>query len=257
MSIPDTVKKKPRKRTSTASSSSEETEVSKPPTDVLALGKYLVRELGLTDGNDTLGKWMSHHVAELIVKAESAETADERANAALEATTTILKIWEHRKVLPYDAYPLTTHEELLRLIQKLAPDANPYRFSWTGDTTKTDRLAAIAFDDLTRLILTLLFMRLGNLRESRDPDPVAVDALDPDEKYILATIDEWVILLQKDTSVVPQKKKKRKKEKPFDLSENALRIITNLRSVFDHLEAELKGEESSAESEQNQETESM
>jgi hypothetical protein len=100
-------------------------------------------------------------------------------------------------------------------------------------------------------------MRLGNLRESRDPDPVAVDALDPDEKYILATIDEWVILLQKDTSVIPQKKKKRKKEKPFDLSENALRIITNLRSVFDHLEAELKGEEPSAGSEQTQETESV
>lgn len=256
MSIPDTVKKKPRKRTSTASSSFEETEVSKPPTDVLALGKYLVRELGLTDGNDTLGKWMSHHVAELIVKAESAETIEEREKAA-KAATTILKIWEHRKVLPYLAYPLTTHEELLRMVQKLAPDANPYRFSWSGDNTYTDRLAAIAFDDLTRLILTLLFMRLGNLRESRDQDPVAVNALDPDEKYILATIDEWVILLQKDTSVVPQKKKKRKKEKPFDLSENALRIISNLRSVFDHLEAELRGKESLSESEQNQETESM
>jgi len=200
---------------------------------------------------------MSHHVAELIVNVESSKTIDERAKAASEATTTILKIWEHRKVLPYDAYPLTTHEELLRLIQKLAPDANPYRFSWTGDTTKTDRLAAIAFDDLTRLILTLLFMKRDILKQSRARDPDAVDALNNDEKYILETIDEWAILLQKDTSVIPKKNKKRKKEEPFDLSENALRIITNLRSVLDHLEAELKGEKSSVGSEQTQETASI
>jgi hypothetical protein len=33
-----------------------------------------VRELGFEDGVDTLGRWMAHHLAELIDKAENGAT---------------------------------------------------------------------------------------------------------------------------------------------------------------------------------------
>ena len=67
-------------------------ELSKPPKDVLELGRHLVRELGFEDGVDTLGRWMSHHVAELIDKAENGVTAAERVRARKLATETILKL---------------------------------------------------------------------------------------------------------------------------------------------------------------------
>ncbi len=247
MSIQDTVEKKPRKRTLTESSSFEETEPSKAPKDVLGLGKHLVRELGLADGVNTLAKWMSHHVAELIVKAESADTVEARAKAAAEATATILKIWEQRKELPYEAYPLAPYEELFRLVRKLAPDANPYRFSWQSDITQADRLSAIAFDNFIRLVLTLMFLKLDSLKQSRDPSQTVLDALDTDERYVLATIEEWFALLPQDTTKGP-KKNKRKKAEELDLSENALQLITNLRSVLDQLEVELKVEKPTADS---------
>jgi hypothetical protein len=71
-------------------------EPSKPPKDVLGLGRHLVRELGFEDGVDTLGRWMAHHLAELIDKAENGVCATERVEARKSATETILKVWEHR-----------------------------------------------------------------------------------------------------------------------------------------------------------------
>jgi hypothetical protein len=83
--------------------------LSKVPKDVLGLGRHLVRELGLEDGVDTLGRWMAHHLAELIDKTENAATAKDRQKASKAATETILKIWERRALLPETAYPLAPY----------------------------------------------------------------------------------------------------------------------------------------------------
>ena len=48
------------------------------PADVLELGKILVRELKLDPGVDTLGRWMAHHIAELIRAADEADDVEER-----------------------------------------------------------------------------------------------------------------------------------------------------------------------------------
>ena len=53
-------------------------ELSKPPKDVSELGQHLVRELGFEDRGETLGRWMAHHLAELLDQAENAKTAAER-----------------------------------------------------------------------------------------------------------------------------------------------------------------------------------
>src|SRR5690242_9787087 len=108
----DMIKKTRRNWSSTESSSSEEAEPSKPPKDVLELGKHLVRELKLHDGVDTLGRWMAHHVAELITDAKRQRKGPKRTRAEKEATELILKIWEHREALPRHAYPLAQYEEL-------------------------------------------------------------------------------------------------------------------------------------------------
>src|SRR5688572_3455622 len=92
-----TTKRRRKRRGSTASSSSDPMVTLKEPKDVLELGKYLVRELGFEDEVDTLGRWMSHHVAELITVAENGRTAASRRIAKRDAVTTILRIWQHRR----------------------------------------------------------------------------------------------------------------------------------------------------------------
>jgi hypothetical protein len=156
----DMTRKGPRKPDSTGSSSSEETGPLKPPKDVLELGRHLVRELGIEDGVDTLGRWMAHHLAELIDKAENGTTAAERLRARKNATETILKIWEHRTSLPGNAYPLAPHKELLKVLDRLRPDDNPFRYFGLPAETKRDRLAADLFDGLSRLIIALLLMKV-------------------------------------------------------------------------------------------------
>ncbi len=102
-------------------------DLSKPPKDILGLGKHLVRELDFEDGVDTLGRWMSHYLAELIHESENGKTAAIRSKASQKAVETVLKIWEHRKALPRDAYPLAKFEDLSTVLDRLRIGNNPHR----------------------------------------------------------------------------------------------------------------------------------
>jgi hypothetical protein len=161
---------------------------SKPPKDVLGLRRHLVRELGFEDGVDTLGRWMAHHLAELIDEAENGVTADERLRACNSVTETIIKIWEHRTSLPGKAYPLAAYKEILKIVDRLRPDDNPFRFFGHPAETKREQLAADLFDDLSRLIIALLLMKLPPGEESAKVDAVAVDALSETEQHVLTAL---------------------------------------------------------------------
>ena len=95
-------------------------EFSKPWTATVTLGQRLVKELGLDDGVDTLGRWMAHRVAELMQCAEQAETQAEREFAKQECSELILKIWERRDALPYGR-PLAEVAEFLRKFTSSPP----------------------------------------------------------------------------------------------------------------------------------------
>ena len=166
-------------------------EASKLPKDVLELGRYLVRELGLEDGVDTLGRWMAHHLAELIDKAEHGATEAERARARESATETILKIWEHRASLPGHAYPLAPYSELLKVIDRLRPDDNPFRYFGYHAGTKQEQLAADLFDSLTRLTIALLLMKLPPGKESAKVSGIALEALSETEQRVLIALQQW------------------------------------------------------------------
>lgn len=79
----------------------------------MTLGQRLVKELGLEDGVDTLGRWMAHRVAELMQQAEQAETLAEHESAKQECSELILRIWKRRASLPYGR-PLAEVAEFLR-----------------------------------------------------------------------------------------------------------------------------------------------
>lgn len=108
---------------------SAETEHSKPYPAVVTLGMRIVRELGFEDSVDTLGRWMSHRIAELMEQAESADTEVTKVAAKQECTDLILKVWERRKYWP-QGQPLG---DLSGFLHSVAPD--PYS---APDNNETD-----------------------------------------------------------------------------------------------------------------------
>jgi hypothetical protein len=86
---------------------------------VKELGKQLVLELDLVRSVDTLGRWMAHHVAELVHQAENASTAEERTAKEALAREAILELWAHRFSMPSGARPFEKIEPILRTLESL------------------------------------------------------------------------------------------------------------------------------------------
>lgn len=79
---------------------------------VLALGRELAAHL---DQWDVLGRWMAHHLAELIEKARDSEDATDR-DAAAQMT---LRIWRQRHTLG-DKYPLHNYDAIFNTLDHLS-----------------------------------------------------------------------------------------------------------------------------------------
>ena len=92
-------------------------------TQVINLGKLLVKELDLDSTTDTLSRWMAHYIAEKIVLVEQLQ-GEEKNGTEKECFELILKLWDHRWCLPNGKKPFEDFEPILGLLQKLNPD-NP------------------------------------------------------------------------------------------------------------------------------------
>ena len=87
---------------------------------LLELGKKLVDELGLDRGVDTLGRWMAHYIAELILDVEDA-TPEDKASKQQCCASAILELWQHRAELPNGTRPFEDIEPILRALERLDP----------------------------------------------------------------------------------------------------------------------------------------
>ena len=215
---------------------------SKLPKDVLGLGRHLVRELGFEEGVDTLGRWMAHHLAELIDRADNGVTPNERSKAHKNATKTILKIWEHRASLPRKAYPLAPYEDLLKLLDRLRPGDNPFRYFGPPAETKRDQLAADLFDGLSRLIIALLLMKLPPGAESAIVNAAAIEALSETERHVLTALQQWSELFTStDKSTGRTRKGKRGSGgATVNLNEAAVSLVKSIMTTLVELRSEIQ-----------------
>ena len=94
---------------------------------MLELGKKLTKELGIDQSVDTLGRWMSHYIAELILDSEKADVEEkpQKMRACCEA---IMSLWNHRHVLPDGKRPFEELEPILRSLESLDPEDNAPRY---------------------------------------------------------------------------------------------------------------------------------
>jgi len=181
----------------TESFSSVRTARSMPPKGVLGLGRHLVYELGLEDSNDTLGRWLAHHLAELMTEAKNAKSAAARRVASRQAADLILKIWDHRTVLPHDANPLAQYRGILMVLSRLRPEANPWQRR-TED--RIEGVAAGLYHSFCRLISTLLALNLPANAGKRN---LAASFLSKEEVGVLAELErlfEFVAVVKGEVS---------------------------------------------------------
>jgi hypothetical protein len=208
----------------------------------LELGQHLVRELDLDDGTDTLGRWMAYHLADLIEKAKGSATAAERARYRKVATDVILKLWSRRDSLPGRAYPLAPFGNILRTLDLLRPEGNPWRFA-RGKDGERERLARHVFDYSSRLFVALLLIDLPSWVLTRRPSSVAIQALSVREQRVLRAFTKWIKVIRAGT---PKRESgtargnRRGDDTAVDLGAIALDLIKNLSATLGELDVEVR-----------------
>ena len=100
-------------------------EKSKSYKEILDLGKLLVKELNPEHSVDTLGRWMAHHISELIIEAEKTEGKG-RADVVDRCCEAVLALWQHARFFPRGHRPLENIEPLLTTIRALDPENQGY-----------------------------------------------------------------------------------------------------------------------------------
>lgn len=96
---------------------------------IINLGKLLVNELGLTNSTDTLSRWMAHYLAEKISQLESLPSGEEKNEVEKVCFESILKLWEHRWLLPPGNRPFESFEPIFKVLEKINPDTDTHFYN--------------------------------------------------------------------------------------------------------------------------------
>jgi hypothetical protein len=95
--------------------------------EIIKLGKKLVKELGLEYSTNTLARWMSHYLAELIQNIEKSESKEEKKVLQQECCDIILKIWSQKENLPITR-PLDNLKPVIEILQVIkVPQIRVYK----------------------------------------------------------------------------------------------------------------------------------
>lgn len=86
--------------------------------EIIKLGKKLVKELDLEYSVNTLARWMSHYLAELIENIDKAESNKEKKLLQQECCDVILKVWSQKENLPI-RMPLDDLKPVIEILQVL------------------------------------------------------------------------------------------------------------------------------------------
>jgi hypothetical protein len=158
---------------------------------VLALGRHIVAELQLEQSVDTLGRWLAHHVAELIARAEATEEPNGRATGLAEAVDTILRIWQHRAAVANRLDPLIDLRPAIQVLRTLGQEVPPWpRFSGHKRSDASWR----AYQALRRLTICLALLELEGreaVRRTAGRTRSIADHLSDEEKEIIAGVELW------------------------------------------------------------------
>jgi hypothetical protein len=158
--------------------------------EILALGQQLIKELELEPRGDTLGRWMAHHVAELIRQAEEASDASVRQQAEERAVETILRIWGRRSTVDR-INPLKDLRPVLVALRTLTLDSPHWMF---GSRQRTRSAYRHVHGLLVRLAICFLLLDAGGpegLDDALDRAERAKDWQSDEEYEVVSYIAAW------------------------------------------------------------------
>lgn len=137
--------------------------------------------------SDLTWRWMAHHIAELITRAERGPP-EHRAAAAAECREAILALWRHRYCLEVGHRPF---EAFVPLAETLAERGDPWarrrpRVPWDADVTDDPLLAVLrdidaGADAAAELVTSLVAARLNSEETVPDLQRYRLDLTDRGE----------------------------------------------------------------------------
>jgi len=133
------------------------------------LGKKIVKELDLEYSVNTLARWMSHYLAELINNIDKAETIEEKKLLQKDCYDVILKIWSQKESLPIRK-PLDDLKPLIEILQVLQDDKEDSILPrWLGKYNKLPRENPWAsFADLVKNNSEEIFNKIVQMNLHKD-----------------------------------------------------------------------------------------
>lgn len=153
----------------------------------MALGDRLVHDFGLEDSTDTAGRWMAHHLAELLDQSRKLKSAKQK-QAEKAATDLILRLWSSREALPGAAYPLKALEKPLSILRLLGEGASPFSSMYPQSE---EALLADAFDGLRKLVAHGVLLFSARLDEQPE-DKITTPFLLEEEQRTIDALNLWV-----------------------------------------------------------------
>lgn len=171
---------------------------------------------------------MAHHIAELITTAKEAKKKAEQAAAETRVVDTILKLWEHRTALPGQAYPLAQFKEILELLSKLTPDANPWHRQARG---QRQQLALNIYNELTHITNLLLSLEAKPPHFTSERTSKLLGSFLPPEEDNVYQVLRRLVGLKTDTSA--------SKEASDIASENDSPAVRQLKHTITRTQADL------------------
>jgi len=158
----------------------------------LELGKALIAELNLDPGVDTLGRWMAHHVARLILDAEARPEGEDRRAKESQAADAIITLWRHRSQYENRANPLFELKPVIQVIRTLDPNQNVWITRAGQHRSDTVRLV---YDTFRRLAICLLLRQLPTLDRVANAVASAKRTSkfqERDEREFVSVLDLWL-----------------------------------------------------------------
>lgn len=177
--------------------SSNDLEESEDPKRILALGERIVRELEMTEGVDTLGKWMAHHLASLIDEAKS--SSDPHATASREAVDLIFRIWEHRGSLPGTADPMSALKRAIDVLDRIGPNSSPF-FRHSENRAESD--LAKLFDGLRKLVAHGVLL-IAEQKQFPKYTADTFENLSDEEQQLVSGLGGWISFLEQRKPTTP------------------------------------------------------
>ena len=158
-------------------------EKSKSYKEILDLGKLLVKELNPEHSVDTLGRWMAHHISELIIEAEKTEGKG-RADVMDRCCEAVLALWQHARFFPREHRPIENVEPLLTTIRALDPKNQGYFYrseaqsqienSTLSEQAKNWLKLSLEIDSSARLLIKICLENAANDITEENSDLIEV-----------------------------------------------------------------------------------